>query len=367
MNSKGDMGDYQWDLWEDIEYDYSLGGYTQSTDAVTDPNNTLSESVYTREWVKSRGFASEYITEVSQDSNPDVNVDLYQDLTSLENPDDAFHVDNWGSDLIDMDQVCSDQNTLTLSGVNNPREFTVDELKAMPQTTGRTTIQCATNGINGVLAYNVEYTGVSLKYLIEQCGGLQDGVNEYSTLCSDGWTHGHMGFPISDVLDTAVVAYLYDGQPISQANGAPIVFMTPGEFGATYSKHITNLNFYYNADVQNFWRDHNREFSNCFFVINSAFFQDDGVEVKYGDSVDLTGYSMGQVMCGGGCAKVEFSFDMGNSWKAYDASSMDPYQWTQWTVHWNPNAPGTYIVKCRATSTSGQVSTPVSLIVKVTD
>lgn len=137
MNSDGEAGEYQFMLWEDFYEQAALGGYPWLADDET-----------TRAWVESRGYAGGYPTEFSQEKSPNISATFAQDATDTK---DLFIVNNWGPDAIDLEAVSADSNPLSITGVNNPRTFTVEEIRAMPQTEFTAFQNCATNGEGGAL------------------------------------------------------------------------------------------------------------------------------------------------------------------------------------------------------------------------
>ena len=173
VNSDGEAGEYQFMLWEDFYEQAALGGYPWLADDET-----------TRAWVESRGYAGGYPTEFSQEKSPNISATFAQDATDAK---DLFIVNNWGPDAIDLEAVSADSNPLSITGVNNPRTFTVEEIRAMPQTEFTAFQNCATNGEGGALMENIPMKGVPLSYLVEQCGGLVEGTNAMNASGNDGW------------------------------------------------------------------------------------------------------------------------------------------------------------------------------------
>ena len=160
MNSAGNQGDYQLVLWDDFYDEPALGGY---------PNIDGNEAE--QAWVDSRGFFGGFINGMTQDAAPSIDVTLDQSITDH---DDVFIVNNWGPEVTEkngepfsFDAVCSEENTVSLTGVKNPRSFTKAELEAMPQTEFTMALACATNGRGGSLVSNIPMSGVSVAYLIE--------------------------------------------------------------------------------------------------------------------------------------------------------------------------------------------------------
>ena len=179
MNSAGGQGDYQLVLWDDFYDEPALSGY---------PN--IDGNEMEQAWVDSRGFFGGFVNGMTQDEAPAIDVKLDQAVTDH---DDVFIVNNWGPEVTEkngepfsFDAVCSEENTVSLTGVKNPLSFTKAELLAMPQTEFTMALACATNGRGGSLVSNIPMSGVSVAYLIEQCGGLADGVNAVNATGYDG-------------------------------------------------------------------------------------------------------------------------------------------------------------------------------------
>lgn len=364
MNSAGNQGDYQLILWDDFYDDPALGGY---------PN--IDGNEMEQNWVDSRGFFGGFINGMTQDSEPTIDVKLDQAITDHE---DVFIVNNWGEEVTEkngepfsFDAVCDENNTVTINGVKNPRSFTKAELEAMPQTEFAGALACATNGRGGSLVSNIPMSGVSMEYLIEQCGGLADGVNAVNAESWDGW----MAFPPMDLeastyTENAYIVLKYYGEDLSKDDGAPMTLITLGNPGARQVKHIKSVDF---KQAESFFKAPMMAESDepsPSYPINGMWFQEDGVTAKVGEPVTLTGavYSWNRVV--GDLASVNFSFDMGKTWTdakiADQITDFDPFQWVTYSLDWTPTKAGKYQVKLQATDVDGtQIKKPVTLFVNV--
>ena len=160
--------------------------------------------------------------------------------------DDVFTVNNWGPEVTEkngepfsFEAVCDENNTVSLTGVKNPRSFTKAELEAMPQTEFTMALACATNGRGGSLVSNIPMSGVSVAYLIEQCGGLADGVNAVNATGADGWkAFPPMNLEASTYTENAYIALKYYGEDLTDDDGAPMTLVTLGNPGARQVKHV---------------------------------------------------------------------------------------------------------------------------------
>lgn len=140
--------------------------------------------------------------------------------------------------------MSADSNPLSITGVNNPRTFTVEEIRAMPQTEFTAFQNCATNGEGGALMENIPMKGVPLSYLVEQCGGLVEGTNAMNASGNDGWA----AFPPMDMAldlmyEDCYVVTQYYGQNLTVDQGAPLVLVPCGMPGAQWVKHLGTIDF----------------------------------------------------------------------------------------------------------------------------
>ena len=232
-------------------------------------------------------------------------------------------------------------------------------------------LACATNGRGGSLVSNIPMSGVSVAYLIEQCGGLADGVNAVNATGYDGWqAFPPMNLEASTYTENAYIALKYYGEDLSQDDGAPMTLVSLGNPGARQVKHIKSIDFTQDeAFFQGPMMAESDEPSPS-YPINGMWFQEDGVTAKVGEPVTLTGavYSWNRVV--GDLASVNFSFDMGKTWQdvkiADQVTDFDPFQWVTYSLDWTPSKAGKYQVKLQATDVNGvQMKKPVTLFVNV--
>ena len=286
-------------------------------------------------------------------------------------------MNNWGREItekngeaFDFDEVCNENNAVSITGVNNPKSFTKAELQAMPQTEFAMHLACATNGQGGSLVSNIPMTGVSMEYIIDQCGGLVDGNNAVNATAYDGWSAFVMPLVSSIYTQDAYLVTQYYGEDLTQDDGAPIVLVAKGEPGARQVKHVKSIDFCQSDAPFNDTAMAMSDEPSPSYAINGMWFQNNGNTYKVGEKVDLSGavYSWNRVQ--GNLASVKFSFDMGQNWTEYQVSDVlsdfDPTQWISYDVSWTPKKAGTYEIKMSATDDQGnEMKEPVTLFVKV--
>ena len=349
--------DYEFKLWDEFYESGALGGYK-----VADTDMSV------REWVSSRGFKSGLPTEMASDSEPEVDVTLAQDTTD---PEDVFIVNNWGSDLIDLEGISSDDQTLSITGVNNPRTFTVDEIRAMPQVDFTAQQSCATNGLGGALSENIPMTGVPLTYIVEQCGGLVDGVNAVNAIGNDGWNAiKGANFELSLMYDDAFVVTKYFGENLTVDQGAPLVLVSRGMPGAQWVKHVGTIEFKETDSYLDAETFANATVPGSKINVNGFWFQNNGNTYKVGEKVELSGACYSWAKLVGELETIRFSFDQGETWTEFDVKSQlpdfDKFQWVNFDLTWTPSAAGKYQIKLDAIDSQGNhITSPVTLFVTV--
>ena len=120
--------------------------------------------------------------------------------------------------------------TVTLGGaVDNTFSFTLDDLKAMPQTTVYSPLLC-----DGAYVTDGDWTGVQLGYLLDQAG-VQDGVQSVIFYASDGYSSN---LPVSAASDeNIIIAYELDGKPLQET----LRLVVPEANGEFWIAYITSI------------------------------------------------------------------------------------------------------------------------------
>ena len=359
LNSAGNPGDYQFMLWDDFKNSEAVGGFVAGT------NSSV------RWWVESR-TGSDYMTGVATEESPQIEAEFNQDVTD---PSDVFIVNNWGEEITEKggepysfaDVV--DQNAeLSISGVKNPRTFTLEEVRAMDQVDFTAQHSCGTNGLGGSLVANIPCTGVKFSDLIEMCGGLADGVNAITVKGEDGWSS--IELPIDAYMENGYLVTKYYGENLTADQGAPWVLACKGYPGVQWVKHVSSVDIHANENVTNFYKNKYAKTSDLIFPVNAMWFDNDGKTFKLGEPVELSGAVWSWTGVVDELDTISISTDMGVTWTEFDVqgelSDFDPDQWVRFTMSWTPSEAGTYNVKLKGTDVSGNsMSEPVSCVIRV--
>jgi sulfite oxidase len=149
---------------------------------------------------------------------------------------------------------------VSIEGVAEPRALTVGELKTMGVETVAMVLQCSGNGRayfehapSGTpwqvgAAGCVMWTGVPLRNVVEALGGVAEGAQFITGTGGEEVPEGieerdvivERSVPI-DVLDTVMLAWDINGEPISLAHGGPLRMIVPGYTGVNNVKYVKRV------------------------------------------------------------------------------------------------------------------------------
>jgi sulfite oxidase len=182
--------------------------------------------------------------------------------TSLITPENKLYIRNNISPP--SAEIVEDRDAweVAIEGVAAPRTLTVGELKGMGLETVAMVLQCSGNG-RGYFEHgpsgtpwevgaagNVIWTGVPLRSVVDELGGVADGANFITGTGGEEMPDGvdpkdvivERSVPI-DTLDTVLLAWDLNGEPISLAHGGPLRMIVPGFTGVNNVKYLKRVAF----------------------------------------------------------------------------------------------------------------------------
>ncbi len=237
-----------------------------------------------------------------------------------------------------------------LGMVENPLEFTLEQLRALPPITEMRTMQCISNPVGGELISNAIWKGVRLKDLLAQTKIKNAGI--YLKLeALDGF---YTGVPIEVGLhDHALLVYDMNSVPLPREHGAPLRVLWPGRYGMKQPKSIHTITV---VDKQflGYWEKQGWT-NDAFIHPNSRIDTPKDLDVIADPTFSIAGVAFSG---DAGIAKIEISFDDTDHWLATELSRGPlPYVWTIWKWTGPALAPGRHSVYARVTEKSGRVQT----------
>jgi sulfane dehydrogenase subunit SoxC len=283
----------------------------------------------------------------------------------------------------DIPEIDESSWRLDIAGsVEQPRSFTLEQLRARPSRTLPVTMECAGNGRARLRPRPIsqpwldeavgtaEWTGTPLRDALLEAGVHPDTVEIVFT----GADHGVQGgvehdyersLPLDAVMRPEVLlAYEMNGRPLEPQHGAPLRLLVPGWYGMTSVKWLTRMTLV------------TERFEG--FQQAVAYRYQEG-ETDAGEGVSrmrvralmippghpdfMTRRRLvepgivtvrGRAWSGNGdVVRVEFGVD--DTWTDADLQEpVGPFAWRGWAVRWDA-APGEHSLSCRATDAAGHV------------
>jgi sulfite oxidase len=301
--------------------------------------------------------------------------------TSLITPEDKLYIRNNVSppDASVLDD--RDAWEVSIEGVAEPRTLTVGELKTMGVDTVTMVLQCSGNG----RAYfehspsgtpwqvgasgNVMWTGVPLRKVVEALGGATDGAVYVTGTGGETIPEGleandilvERSVPI-ETLDTILLAWDLNGEPISLAHGGPLRMIVPGFTGVNNIKYVKTVALTAEESpaaiqqtryrLQPIGESGGPEHPSV-WEMNVKSFVTGPLETAAAGMAQVTGVAFGGINA---VASVEVSVDGGETWQAAEfiGPDMGRYAWRTFALS-TDLAAGTHLIVSRATDSEGNV------------
>ncbi len=297
-------------------------------------------------------------------------------LRSWITPNKAFFNRNQGA--IPEQPISLGEWRLTVTGeVKRELVLTYNDLLDMPKVTIANTLECSGNGrsllkekapgnpwtIGGVA--NVVWGGVLLKELLEKAGltdrSLHVAFEGFGRPVGGSGVEFVRSIPIDKAIDSTLLAYEMNGEPLPNEHGFPLRALPLGWYGANSVKWLNKIVLMAHPYEGYFMDKAYRIFQKGQDPKTGEVVTD--IKVKSIITKPLQGEGlkmvdtliMGMAYAGSRAIKsVEVSFDGGHSWS--DAQLFGPnlkYAWRQWQYQWRPISEGQYTILSRATDELG--------------
>ncbi|MGB3481684.1 MAG: molybdopterin-dependent oxidoreductase [Mycobacterium sp.] len=249
-------------------------------------------------------------------------------------------------------QLRAEDAVLRITGmVDNPVEFTFDELRSMPLVELPITMTCVSNEVGGPYVSTANFIGVPMLELLDRAG-IQDGAEQVVGHSVDGFT---LGTPLDLLRATgsdALVAIGMNREALLPEHGFPIRTVVPGLYGyVSATKWLTELELT-TYDVQPYWVQRGwdgRPPGVAPIKISSRIDAPTSFQRVPGGDVTVAGTAWAQ---GRGISKVEVRFDQGPWQPAELATEVSVNTWRMFRLT-SPLLPGSHTVTCRAYDGSG--------------
>lgn len=276
---------------------------------------------------------------------------------------------------IPAEQVSLSEWKLTIEGeLEKPLHFDFEEILKMPKAIVANTIECSGNSrslleqkasgnpwtIGGV--GNAVWGGVWLHSLLNKAGLKKTA----RYVAFEGFDLAKTKFirsiPIEKALDSTLLAYEMNGEPLPLNHGYPLRALALGWTGANCVKWLTKIMVmdrpYEGFFMDNVYRVYQPEEEPASGTVvtrlklKSIITQPvQGEKLPRGRVVILGAAYAGEKEI----ERVDVSIDGGETWtQAEFIGPREPYSWRQWQYLWEADKSGTYRIMARATDDSGE-------------
>jgi sulfane dehydrogenase subunit SoxC len=265
------------------------------------------------------------------------------------------------------------------------RELTVslEDLRARPSIRRPVTLECAGNGRARLsprplsqpwleeAVGTAEWGGTPLRSLLEEAGIDESAVDVVFTGLDRGLEDGveqqyERSLPLVEALrDDVLLVYEMNGEPLPPQHGFPLRLIVPGWYGMTSVKWLGRITVldrpfdgFQQRDRYRLRQEEGEDGRPVTRIQPRALMAPPGMPdfLTRMRTVDLAPTLLeGRAWSGWApIARVEVSTDGGGSWQpAQLGEQRAPSSWTSWQYPWEPEAPGTYELACRARDEAG--------------
>lgn len=231
--------------------------------------------------------------------------------------------------------------------VENPVEWSLEDISEMPSMTEYITMSCISNRIGGSLISTTKWTGVSFQYILEQVRPAEnaralkitgyDGFDEYIDL---------------DLIrndERVMLTYAWDDQPLPDRNGYPLRTHIPDRYGMKQPKWIEKI------EVVDDWEPGywvRRGWSRDAIVNSTSVIDTVATREVYTDDAGQMLVPIGGIAWAGdrGIVRVEVRADGGEWVEAELRETLSDRTWAVWRYDW-PFAEGSHTFEVRAYET----------------
>ena len=263
------------------------------------------------------------------------------ELTATE---DFYRIDiNTRSPSIDLDEW-----RLETAGLfDNPRSFTLNELRQFPAVTQPITLSCISNRVGGDLIGTSNWTGLRLKDLMEELG-LQPSALELMVDSADGFFESVI---LEDMTDPrTLLVYGMNDEILTDGHGFPLRIYIPNRYGMKQPKWIKQITAV-GESVMGYWvvRGWSPEAQPQIVSVIDTIAKD---EPETDGLIPVGGIAWAGDR---GIKNVEILIDDGD-WLETDLRKppLSQLTWVQWRYDWSP-LPGKHEFKVRATDGNGDL------------
>lgn len=325
----------------------------QRSDAVADTREQIAERISATGTEAASEITSGPLGAVAEPLPPlpeGVDFDI-EGLANFQTTDENFYrIDT----ALSVPQISPDEWTLRIHGmVDNELELGYEELLSRDDLIeADITLACVSNEVGGDLISSGRWTGVPLQNLLEEAGVQGQATQVVGRDDADFTT----GFPVEVLQDgrPAMLALLFNGEPLSPERGFPARIVVPGLYGyVSATKWITEMELTTFEDFDQYWVERGWDAEGPIKLQSRIDVPKPLERVPAGEIV-VAGVAWDPTV---GIDKVEIRVDDGEWEDTELAEELNVLTWRQWRYTWNAPGAGNYKMTVRATNKDGEVQT----------
>jgi DMSO/TMAO reductase YedYZ molybdopterin-dependent catalytic subunit len=202
----------------------------------------VQQNGLTKKWVKNPvlfDFVAEYIDAVPLQDRPS------RDDSTFVSQDQLFTLS-----ILRTVEIDAREWELKVGGlVQNPVSYSYDDILGMPQESVYAVLETISNPPGGRSIGNAIWTGVPMKYILEQVSP-ESTVQEIVFKCADGYS---TSITLEEAMQKGVqLCYRVNGETMLAKHGFPLRLVLPEKYGMKWAKWIEEIEFV-DYDYRGYW------------------------------------------------------------------------------------------------------------------
>jgi DMSO/TMAO reductase YedYZ molybdopterin-dependent catalytic subunit len=241
--------------------------------------------------------------------------------------------------------------SLSLKGlVERPMTMTYEQLVHTSAVSRIVTLECVGNTVGGEFISTAEWTGMSLRSLLEE-SGISREAYDVVFRAADGFSDSIR--VERAMLGDVIIAHKMNGVPLPEGHGFPARAIVPGHYGMKSVQWLTEIEVVA-EDYKGYYQQKGWTEDAIVKTMSRIDVPGHGSTLK-GLQQKVEGIAFAGVR---EVRLVEISTDGGNRWSPATLSApLSPEVWRLWSYNWAVPAPGRYTLMVRATDGTGSLQT----------
>ena len=230
--------------------------------------------------------------------------------------------------------------------VDNPREFSLDEVRALPSGESTNTLMCISYEPGDDLISNARWVGTSLRDVLA-AAGVQPRATHIQFTSADDYVESHA---LDYAQDPRVrLVWEMNGAPLPHKHGFPLRLLAPGRYGIKNPKWITRITLI-EGNIEGYWQQRGWDQEGVIKTMSRIDVPPRGARGEPRRAL-VEGIAFAGER---GVERVEVSTDDGQTWADADLHDAPtaPLAWRFWSFEFDAEV-GTHQLRARATDGTG--------------